>query len=1262
MKSKLALIQPTEYNNLFSSYHDNTKNYRFKKYNLPKITKLFTSTSTQTNNKKFNNLKLKLKTNGNNNIINENNTHFVYPLLNISTTKRTMAKTNTNLESIKYDMEKLRNIGNSNLIKKINIGRKNNIHKLKMVYLNLFNIKSENKINSIVNFDSFFNSIDSFEMKNNEEEKVLSEKLKNINNKSIIKIIDIFNETNFDKLNNDFSSISNIQQSYLNRFAEKLLNKYKDNNNININRDDNSINSFNKSQESSILTYNNVFFEWILDNVKHKIELKNEHNQILTTVWIQNLINGEINELKNKFIEFKQSLNLTNYIESQRKNKSNINRIGIKKDDSYFTTSTYGTNLNFSKIKSSINNNSNIISNYNSSRDYDENNKMLNNKNYTLNEMNAGFDFFDNKKNGATIKQINTKKTTFVIKKNINNGDISNRTSSNLNKIQSKNSFQKTKNKTELNNEYHGENTDLFKNLYVNKPRKNKIKSFKMNIPDNINNKNSNINKELNNNNISSSKKNIDIFAKTNKISNNNNSTDSDNEMDDDNSFITIEKAKSQYNKRNSINFIPIEFTPFQTMKIDLPNNNNDFSDSKKESKRDIASKMKLKRRGSETSRKPKFKNNIIYNKIVKSIFKHGKYKPKKVEKDEDSEDSSSDNEDSDYSDESSEIEENEDDNYQLNNNSKISKSKIKKQIDKTKKKKKRKDNNNTNKISSNKKEITTGDEEIKNKNKKKKKKKEKKKDKLLDKNEIIKEENKNELLNKIEKSELIKNLNQNFILNKGKKSKFTPEDINELKKLFTKNKNDNNENKKEKSKKEKKEKNKKEINKNEKNKKENKNNKENKKTNKKKRIISSKDRINEEGEEEGRKEEMEEEQEQEDEEPTIYSISSNENEDEDINENLQIKNEVDIMNLLLGNNESKKLFNDIYDMKQLLRKKDKTEEDKEAIKENKKQMKVVIDKYFDTLISKLTVNDLKKQSIHINILNELQLIQKYGIYSKRDLNKLLKRIMAQRLEEDNENARYNKFYYYDEYDEYFGKKEKKKRIMKKSKSAEVKPKKNAFKKFINLKYDSIKSKLKEKKKKLIYDNSYLYKDNYSDNEDNNFIIKKEIQDILNKEYNEIIKAKKEEIFKEKKRKDREIFFKKKVPFKKKTKKRQILRIVDDSINEEVLNKKNVDEEAMKKELEKEKERDRKLYEFFGKIQNLKNRRDSQDENKLNKFIDHEIERTLKSRTKQRLYYFLEEFNLNRMRARFNSNYKKIGYLSPIIFTSPNENNVNNLK
>ena len=336
-------------------------------------------------------------------------------------------------------------------------------------------------------------------------------------------------------------------------------------------------------------------------------------------------------------------------------------------------------------MKSSINNNSNIISNYNSSREYDDSNKIISSKNYTLNEMTAGFDFFDNNKKLRKIKQINTKDITNLdIKKNINVADISNRTSNNLNKLQSKNSFIKTKNKTELNNEYHGENTDLFKNLYVNKQRKNKIKSFKMNIPDNNNNKIP----IINNSHISDSKKNIDILEKINKNPNNNNSND-DNSSDDENddSFISFVKAKSKYKKRNSINFIPIQFTSFQALKINIPNNNNDISDSRRE----IPTKKQLKKRGSEIAIKPKFQNNITYNKIVKSIFRYGKYKPKKIE--EDSDYSSSD--DSDYSDDSSEIEESEDEDYQLNDNSKNSKSKTRKEKKKIKTKRKVKNNSN---------------------------------------------------------------------------------------------------------------------------------------------------------------------------------------------------------------------------------------------------------------------------------------------------------------------------------------------------------------------------------------------------------------------------------------------------------------------------------------------------------------------------------------------------------------------------------------
>ena len=77
----------------------------------------------------------------------------------------------------------------------------------------------------------------------------------------------------------------------------------------------------------------------------------------------------------------------------------------------------------------------------------------------------------------------------------------------------------------------------------------------------------------------------------------------------------------------------------------------------------------------------------------------------------------------------------------------------------------------------------------------------------------------------------------------------------------------------------------------------------------------------------------------------------------------------------------------------------------------------------------------------------------------------------------------YNRFYHYDEYDEYFGKKEKKNKIMKKSASAEVKSKNQVSKNFVKIKFDDLKEKYQQKKNKLIYDNSYLFKDNHSDDD-----------------------------------------------------------------------------------------------------------------------------------------------------------------------------------
>ena len=642
MKSNLTLIQPNEYNNLFSSYHNEVKTNKNKNYNLPKITKLFTTPNSK-QNKAYNNLKLKINSKKFNKMINENK-RFLYPILNISMNNKTMTKASTNLESFTNSIDKLDNTNNYNLIRKINNERKNNLHQLKMVYLNLFNIKSRANNNSLLNFDSFFNSIDNFELMDNEERERISQKLYEINNKSIIKIKNIFNETNFNKLNNDFRSINDIQKSQLNKFAEKLINKYKDN--YNINRDENSsFNSFNKSQERNYLVTNNIFFDWILDNVKHKIELKNEYNQHLTSVWVQNLINDEINQLKNKFVDFRKSLNLSNYLEREKANKSFNKGIYIKKDDSYFTSSTYRTNLNQSRRKSSINNNnSNIISNYNSSYDQDDLHKLINNKNYTINEMNMGFDFFTNKNRNRTLLADNQKNLLdFLFRKDIKFNSINNNSKNNLNKIHLKNNLIITKNKTELENEYSGQNSDLFKKLYVNNPRNNKIKNFKVTLPNDIKSNLPLINNEFNKR--TSASKNIDIIEKINNKTIND-SSDSDSSEDPNDSFYSIKRAKNMSKYRNSLHNSPSKLSIINNFENEISN------DTINHSQRNSSKKNMNYKRYSEAWRKPTFKD-LKYKNVVNSLFKHGKYVPKYEEN------SSDDDTSSDFSDSDSESDEN---------------------------------------------------------------------------------------------------------------------------------------------------------------------------------------------------------------------------------------------------------------------------------------------------------------------------------------------------------------------------------------------------------------------------------------------------------------------------------------------------------------------------------------------------------------------------------------------------------------------------
>ena len=199
MKNNLTQIQPLEYNNLFSSYHNKSKENKIINYNLPKITKLFPykQFKDQSTNTFFNqSMKLKLKPINNvKNISINKNKKLKYPILNTSVNtyynNETNIKNNTN-----YTLYHLYKINHQKLGYKKNKEKMNNSQNLNIIYLNLFKTSLENK-KDFLNLDMFYKDIDDFKINNNIKSEMLSKKLNEINNKSIMKIKNIFYETDF---------------------------------------------------------------------------------------------------------------------------------------------------------------------------------------------------------------------------------------------------------------------------------------------------------------------------------------------------------------------------------------------------------------------------------------------------------------------------------------------------------------------------------------------------------------------------------------------------------------------------------------------------------------------------------------------------------------------------------------------------------------------------------------------------------------------------------------------------------------------------------------------------------------------------------------------------------------------------------------------------------------------------------------------------------------------------------------------------------
>ena len=109
----------------------------------------------------------------------------------------------------------------------------------------------------------------------------------------------------------------------------------------------------------------------------------------------------------------------------------------------------------------------------------------------------------------------------------------------------------------------------------------------------------------------------------------------------------------------------------------------------------------------------------------------------------------------------------------------------------------------------------------------------------------------------------------------------------------------------------------------------------------------------------------------------------------------------------------------------------------------------------------------------------------------------------------------------------------------------------------------------------------------------------------------------------------------------------------NDDDYENLLKKKKEEQERLKQEL-----RDKKLYEFFSKIQKLKNDKTSNFESELDFLVNEQTgHKDLgKENNKTRIVNFIQDLELNRSRTEFNKKYliRRLCFASPISFTTSN--------
>ena len=175
-------------------------------------------------------------------------------------------------------------------------------------YLDLFNELSEcdyvilNKL--IENEDNYFKNEILESIIDKKEKQKVAEKLNLFKETENNMMENLVRKTLNNNDNEPLLIIEKIPNDLIEDYAERIYKEYMNINNIK-NKEiyKNGVNSYNEKknaipQENDELVVHNVFFEFVLKNIRKKIEIRNQYNKILSLKYIKALMDNEIKKLK----------------------------------------------------------------------------------------------------------------------------------------------------------------------------------------------------------------------------------------------------------------------------------------------------------------------------------------------------------------------------------------------------------------------------------------------------------------------------------------------------------------------------------------------------------------------------------------------------------------------------------------------------------------------------------------------------------------------------------------------------------------------------------------------------------------------------------------------------------------------------------------------------------------------------------------------------------------------------------------------------